>query len=448
MAALDFPASPTDGQVYGNWVWSASKNAWKAKPLTPGQAQISATAPANPNSGDQWYNSNDGVLYIYYNDGNTSQWVESRSAITSDGYYSPNYIINGGMDIAQRGTSFSIASGGGTAYFGADRFYTHNWTWTAGSNITVANDTTIYPLGAGVSASYKVATGATGLTFGSGGVLHINTTIEGKDISRAYGKVTVLSFWVRSSVTGTYNLLLGNGNFDTATQTRAYQPEYTITQANTWERKSILVDLTSITQTSTWDTGNSHGLQIRWILGAHADRTADTYKSGWTVANTTTFKTTSSVNFGTNANATFYLTGVQLEESAVATPFRRNANSLQGELAACQRYYYRLNAVSGGTGVPVVGWGAVVNTSMADFFINLPVPLRASPTALEASGLGVYTVNNSTSLSGGTFTPAFSGTNIPYVRYTHTAATLTQNSLVEIINSGASVGYLGFSAEL
>lgn len=79
---LDFPASPTDGQIYGNWVYSSAKGAWKAKPLTPGQAQPSATAPTNPSNGDQWYNTNDGNLYIYYNDGDTSQWVQVKSDAT------------------------------------------------------------------------------------------------------------------------------------------------------------------------------------------------------------------------------------------------------------------------------------------------------------------------------------------------------------------------------
>ena len=82
MAAMDFPASPTDGQVYLNYIYNSAKGAWKAKPLTPGQAQPSATPPTSPNSGDQWYNTNDGNLYVWYNDGDTAQWVQIKSDAT------------------------------------------------------------------------------------------------------------------------------------------------------------------------------------------------------------------------------------------------------------------------------------------------------------------------------------------------------------------------------
>ena len=82
MAAMDFPANPTNGQVYLNYIYNTAKGAWLAKPLTPGQAQPSATAPTSPSNGDQWYNTNDGNLYVYYNDGDTSQWVQVKSDAT------------------------------------------------------------------------------------------------------------------------------------------------------------------------------------------------------------------------------------------------------------------------------------------------------------------------------------------------------------------------------
>lgn len=82
MAAMDFPANPTNGQVYLNYIYNTAKGAWLAKPLTPGQAQPSATAPTSPSNGDQWYNTNDGNLYVYYNDGDTSQWVQIKSDAT------------------------------------------------------------------------------------------------------------------------------------------------------------------------------------------------------------------------------------------------------------------------------------------------------------------------------------------------------------------------------
>jgi microcystin-dependent protein len=78
--ALDFPSSPTDGQVSGNYVWSASSGVWKAKPSSPTVIVTSPTAPTAPNPGDVWMNSNDGVSFTYYADGTSSQWIELISS--------------------------------------------------------------------------------------------------------------------------------------------------------------------------------------------------------------------------------------------------------------------------------------------------------------------------------------------------------------------------------
>lgn len=80
--ALNFPSSPTDGQAYGNFIYSLSKGAWQAKPLTPGVATPSTVPPSSPKNGDEWFNTNDGSLYIYYNDGDTAQWVQVKSDAT------------------------------------------------------------------------------------------------------------------------------------------------------------------------------------------------------------------------------------------------------------------------------------------------------------------------------------------------------------------------------
>lgn len=87
MAALDFPASPTNGQVFtsngSSWTYDSTKVAWRSSPYEPGAAITSATAPTTPQNGDIWFNTNDGTLYTYYNDGTTAQWVEVRSEIAT-----------------------------------------------------------------------------------------------------------------------------------------------------------------------------------------------------------------------------------------------------------------------------------------------------------------------------------------------------------------------------
>lgn len=78
---LDFPTSPTNGQAYNGYVYSTSVGAWQAKPAAQSPFYTSDTPPSNPVAGDSWFNTNDGTMYIYYNDGNTSQWAEHRSEI-------------------------------------------------------------------------------------------------------------------------------------------------------------------------------------------------------------------------------------------------------------------------------------------------------------------------------------------------------------------------------
>lgn len=87
MAALDFPASPTNGQVFtsngSSWTYDSAKVAWRSSPYEPGAAITSSTAPTNPQNGDIWYDTDDGTTYVYYNDGTSSQWTEIRSQIAT-----------------------------------------------------------------------------------------------------------------------------------------------------------------------------------------------------------------------------------------------------------------------------------------------------------------------------------------------------------------------------
>jgi hypothetical protein len=297
------------------------------------------------------------------------------SALLPAGLGFRNVITNGGMQVAQRGSTFTFGSGSGALYYGADRWRTQDYTWSAGSNITVSNDSSLYPTG--FSNSYKVATGATGLTFGSGGTLFIETSIEGYNASSLYGKSAYLSFWVRSSVTGIYNVLLENGSWGSATSTRIYTPEYTINSANTWEYKTIPIDFATATASGTWNRTNGKGIGVSFVLGAHADRTGDPYKSGWTTFSSYAgIKTSSAVSWGTNANATFNVTGVQLEQNYQPTPFEQRPIGV--ELALCQRYYWQWNSADSGENV--LACGAQTGSTTSVFAIHLPVEMRSKPT--------------------------------------------------------------------
>jgi hypothetical protein len=250
-------------------------------------------------------------------------------------YVLKNRIINGDMRVAQRGTSATISNASALG-FGADRFFTDSYTWSAGSNITVSNETTVVP--SGFTNSYKWANGATGLTFSAGGFQSISQKIEGYNIADAYSGNVTISFWVRSSTAGTYTLWIANNYNSSEIYTTK---QYTINSANTWEQKSITVDLSGgIAAGGTWNKTNGEGLSLGWMLGGNANRTGNTGLNTWVNTNTTptyAWNTSSSVQLATIANSTFYITGVQLEIGTSATPFERR---LYGqELANCQRYY-------------------------------------------------------------------------------------------------------------
>ena len=303
----------------------------------------------------------------------------SLQAAAASPYVLKNRIINGDMRIAQRGTSFSFASGGGTFYYGADRFTTQNYNWSAGSNITVSNDTTVYPTG--FNASYKWANGATGLTFGSGGFQSIVQKIEGFNIADCYSKTVTLSFWVRASTAGTYSVDFTN---EIASYQRYIVKTYTINTANTWEQKTITVDMSVGTSSGTWNTTNGEGLSIAWLFGTASDRTGNSALDTWTTPGSYHFATTSSVNLATIANSTFYLTGVQLEQNTSATPFERRLYNQ--ELANCQRYYQ-----TSATNLPNLH-GASYDTGVWLGNVYFPVIMRSAPTITNTGGTGTVSV--------------------------------------------------------
>jgi hypothetical protein len=306
----------------------------------------------------------------------------SLQAAAASPYVLKNRIINGDMRIAQRGTSFSFGTGGGTLYFGADRFNTLDYNWSAGSNITVSNETSVVP--SGFTNSYKWANGATGLTFGSGGYQSILQSIEGFNIADCYSKTVTLSFWVRASTAGTYsvNFINNSGSYE-----RYIVKTYTINTANTWEQKTISIDMSAGTSAGTWNTTNGQGLNVAWLLGTASNRTGNSALDTWTTPGSYHFATTSSVQLSAIANSTFYLTGVQLEQNTSATPFERRLYNQ--ELANCQRYYSKSYATetapATATATNSIIWLTETTNSYTNRYMALPVTMRSAPTVVAYS---------------------------------------------------------------
>jgi hypothetical protein len=242
-----------------------------------------------------------------------------------------NRIINGDMRIDQRNAGASVTSNGAT--YTLDRWQAYS---DVGSKYTVQRST---DAPAGFTNSL-LATSSSAYTVGTNEVYGLFQYIEGfntADLSfGTSGASTVtLSFWVKSSLTGTFGGSLVNNGF-----TRAYPFTYTISSANTWEQKTLTV---AGDTTGTWLTNNGIGIGVILGLGCGSGRSAAA--GSWTGTNLVFSATGATSVVGTNG-ATFYITGVQLEAGSVATPFERRPYGT--ELALCQRYFEVLTADSSG----------------------------------------------------------------------------------------------------
>lgn len=350
--AFDFPTSPTVGQQSNGYTWNGT--AWIVTTTSTAPASIGTAAPVSATNGDMWWNSNDGTQYMYYNDGNTSQWVESRSAIISDGYYSPNYVINGGFDINQRGTT--SAPGGGAAWC-SDR-------WQS-SGMSTSN---IYDL----APSDLVGTGLTKFlrmsrTSNVGNYPAIETHIE--DVRTVPSGVPVtLSFYAKQNTAwnnGTWYVgwyqsfgtggSTGNGNLTVQA----------LSLTSSWARYSFTFTIDSVAG-KTIGPNSYLNLLIRNNGNAQTAGEID-------------------------------ITGIQLENGSVATPFRRNQNTIQAELAACQRYYWRYTQDQS---FQLMGVGSNWSGGEIVFTLKLPVTMRATPSASISDIGGVYWLGNNTNYSG------------------------------------------------
>lgn len=240
--------------------------------------------------------------------------------------YQANKIINGNFDIWQRGNSFApIVSG-----YTADR-------WEADEDcdgaIDITRSTTV-PSSSDFKAAYslKVDVATADATVGAANKVRIMYKMEGFDFQAVAGRVVTLSFWTRSNKTGTYTV-----GFSNDAQTRTYVSEYTIDVANTWEQKTITVDLSAGTASGAWNYDNTEGLRISFVLQAGTDfhaSSADTWATG-----TDDISTSNQTNWMDDTSNEFYLAQVQLVEGLQSLPFRRAGKSFAEELSMCQRYY-------------------------------------------------------------------------------------------------------------
>jgi len=342
-----------------------------------------------------------------------------------------NRLINGAMVIDQRNVGASVTP---------DNAYTlDRWKYAntqAGKATVQQNAGSVTPpvgfqnyLGVTSASAYSVVTN-------DFFVVLQNTegyNMADFDWGTANAKTVTLSFWVRSSLTGTFG-----GTMNNSAGNRSYPFSYTISSANTWEQKSITV---AGDTTGTWLKTNGNGMQLAFGLGVGSGYSGTA--GAW--SSTTYLSSTGATSVvGTNG-ATFYITGVQLEKGTVATPFEFRSHGQ--ELALCQRYYYQWNSEGGSSTYLCTAFS--YGTSQVYGVVKLPVTMRTTPaltTSGTASHYGVFA--GSTEITA-TVVPVIERAGVDMCNIGITSlASPTTNGFGGSMRAKNASGYLGFSSEL
>lgn len=305
--------------------------------------------------------------------------IPLTNADTVDGYHASqligrkNHIINGDLDIWQRGTSFSNLT---SSTYGPDRFF---YIGSSDGSMNMARNTdtpTVSQAGMKLNYSVQLAVNTADASIGSTQYSNFTQIIEGYNFKYFLGKYITISFWVKSNKTGTYCFRLCNSGNDLS-----YVSEYTINSSNTWEKKIITIMIPE-SPSGTWDYTNGAGLRCTWTLasGSSFHTTANSWNSG------NYLSTSNQVNFLDNSSNLFRITAIQLEIGERSTDFE--FIPFDKQLSSCQRYYETSydygttpgSAVGGVHGIlPSPSLTRLFGTSGYDF----KVPKRAVPTTVS-----------------------------------------------------------------
>ena len=358
------------------------------------------------------------------------------SALLPAGLGFRNKIMNGNMVIAQRGTA--AITGSSAKQYPVDRWVCQSST----TNSVTFQQSTTAP--AGFTNSIVATSGNSATAYTSNNYTFMYQYIEGYNIADlAYGSASAkqvsVSFWCRASQTGTYNAVLENSN-----ATRNYVTTFTVNTANTWEYKTLLI---SGSPSGTWLTDNGAGLAFYIVLGMGS--TYETASPNTWLESSVKYGTSGAVDIGAYNAATFYLTGVQLEQNYQPTPFEQRPYGV--ELQLCQRYYQRYNNDGGSNTTPLNG-GVFVGTGVGAVggYLIHPVRLRRTLTSSDISYANI-----------GIDDQATFGTGVSSVVVNSSRATLdttglfiaTTSSVTSkapnfIVGTSTSPSYIAVSAEL
>jgi len=309
-----------------------------------------------------------------------------------------NVVINGAMQIAQRGTSkASITTAG---YYTADRWYNNTdntfGTWTQ----SVENDA---PTGSGFRKSLKMLCTTANATLDANDFLTVEQRIEGQNLQQflkgtASAKQFTLTFWAKSNVTGTYIAELRD-----VSNTRSVSASYTISASGTWEKKTITFPADT---TGAFANDNTGALRCAFSLVMGSTYAGGTLATTW-VSTVTANRFAGQMNVSAATNNFWQITGVQLEAGSVATPFE--FEDFDTTYTKCMRYF-QMSYLYGTSwpGYPIGGHEFHTNNSVDPGTIGGPYfnhPMRAAPTVSlynAVSGItpGIYRASDAGNPTG------------------------------------------------
>lgn len=421
-------------------------------------ADGTAAAPSITNDGD----TNTGMFFpaadtIAFSEGGTealrltstgaisvgssgTNYGSSNQVLTSQGNTSPtwvnaytgfkNRIINGDMRIDQRnaGASVTLTSSGD---FPADRFVGTEAT----DGVMTAQRDTEAPSGFSNSIKFTTTTADTSLS--SLQYCSLRHSVEGFNVAdfgfgSASAKTITISFWVRSSLTGTFG-----GAIQNSSQNRSYPFTYAISSANTWEQKTVTI---AGDTSGTWGTENGIGISIWWGLGVGSSLvgTAGAWNSNNNIS------ATGAVSVIGTLNATWYITGVQLEAGSTATDFERRPYGT--ELALCQRYYHRISGANGS--YASVGVGVCYSSSTCRIHAPLPVFMRVAPTVEISTGANYLNAFTTFGNSISSIVSAYGGGNNMMLDLNLTSNVTAGQAIVIYVATTNTNSWIQFNSEL
>ena len=291
-----------------------------------------------------------------------------------------NIIINGAMQVAQRGSVAAIQ----TAYGACDRFKLQS---TSAARFDTSQSTDV-PSGQGFANSLKLDCSTADTSLASGDYYFIMHQIEGLNLQHLkYGTSDAvqctLSFWVKSPKTGIHNVEIEHvdgGKFNTH--------QYTIASANTWQKVSFTFDGNTAASIANDATV---GMLVTWWLQAGSAFTSGTHTSGWSTGNSN--RAVGQVNVSDSTSNDFYLTGVQLEVGAQETDFEHR--TFADDLRQCQRYLERRGTDTGGWEF-IADAGQLTSATNYQIAVRFNEQMRTTPTLSRTGNLSdVYLVRAS-----------------------------------------------------